>query len=61
MFKKMDLFKSTGAVLSGLVLTVLSSCGGEQQAQQQGQAPELAVMTVGVGDSELNRSYPATI
>ena len=60
MFKKMDLFKSTGAVLSGLVLTVLSSCGG-QQAQQQGQAPELAVMTVGVGDSELNRSYPATI
>ena len=57
----MDLFKSTGAVLSGLVLTVLSSCGGEQQAQQQGQAPELAVMTVGVGDSELNRSYPATI
>lgn len=61
MFKKMDLFKSTGAVLSGLVLTVLSSCGGEQQAQQQGQAPELAVMTVGVGNSELNRSYPATI
>ncbi len=61
MFKKKDLLKSTGAILSGLALTILSSCGGEQQPQQQGQAPEIAVMTVGVGNSELNRSYPATI
>ena len=57
----MDLLKFTGAMLSGLALTILTSCGGSQQPQQQGQAPEIAVMTIGTGNSELNRSYPATI
>lgn len=37
-----------------------SSCGGQQQTQQAG-APSLAVLTVQQSDSELNRSYPATI
>ena len=61
MVNKMNFLKSAGVVLSGLALTFLASCGGEQQPQQQGQAPEIAVMTIGTGNSELFRSYPATI
>lgn len=61
MFKKIDWLRATGTTLSMLALTILASCGGGQQPQQQAQAPEIAVMTIGTGNSELNRSYPATI
>ena len=43
-----------------IVLSVMTSCGGGQQ-QQQAQAPEIATITVGTSDAELNRAYPATI
>lgn len=38
----------------------MTSCGGGQQ-QQQAPAPEIATITVGTSDAELNRAYPATI
>ncbi len=43
-----------------IVLSVMTSCGGGQQ-QQQAPAPEIATITVGTSDAELNRTYPATI
>lgn len=43
-----------------IVLSVMTSCGGGQQ-QQQAPAPEIATITVGTSDAELNRAYPATI
>lgn len=39
---------------------MLSSCGGGQQ-QQQTSAPQIAVMTVENGNSELESAYPVTI
>lgn len=43
-----------------ITLSALASCGGKQQ-QQQAPAPEIATITVATGNSELNRTYPATI
>lgn len=60
MFKKMNVIKVAGVAIAGVALSVMTSCGG-QQTQQQGQVPEIAVLTVNYGNSELNRSYPATI
>lgn len=51
--------KKAGLFLSGMVVTVLSSCGGTQQ--QQAAAPQIATMTVAYGSSDLETSYPATI
>lgn len=38
----------------------MASCSGDQQ-QQQGGAPDIATMTITLGTSELNSSYPTTI
>lgn len=47
--------------ISGLgTVMALTSCG-EKQAPQQAPAPTLEVMTVNNENSELSRSYPATI
>ncbi len=43
-----------------ITLSALASCGGKQQPQQA-PAPEIATITVATGNSELNRTYPATI
>lgn len=43
-----------------ITLSAMTSCGGTQQ-QQQAPAPEIATITVATGNSELNRTYPATI
>lgn len=40
--------------------TLFAGCKGKQQDMQQ-QAPELAVLTVGETDAELNTVYPATL
>lgn len=48
------------AGLCGVVLLGLCGCGGGQQQMQQG-APQIAVMTVEQGSSDLNQSFPATI
>ena len=50
---------SLGLVAAGVGMT-LGSCGGKQQAPAQ-QAPQVAVMTVEAGSSDLTSSYPAII
>lgn len=60
----MNVKQFTIAALTGaaaISALTLSSCGGDQQAGQQQQAPEVEVMTVTPGSSELETSYPATI
>ena len=44
-----------------LAAFALTSCGGQQQQNQQAAAPSLEVITVKASDSELNHNYPATI
>lgn len=58
---KVQIFKtmSLGLISAGFALTV-GSCGGKQQAPVQ-QAPQVAVLTVQPGSSDLNSSYPAII
>ncbi len=55
--KKVRLVSMIIAVVS---LSVMTSCGGGQQ-QQQAPTPEIATITVGASNSELQRAYPATI
>lgn len=55
--KKVRLVSMIIAVVS---LSVMTSCGGGQQ-QQQAPAPEIATITIGASNSELQRAYPATI
>lgn len=45
---------------AGATLLSLSSCGKKEQ-QQQAQAPEIATMTLSLGNSEVESSYPAQI
>lgn len=61
-YKEMNakVLKTAGLFLTGAAVTVLSSCGGQQQQMQQ-QAPQIATMTVAYGTSNLDSSYPATI
>ena len=58
---KVQMFKnlSLGLAAAGAALA-LGSCGGKQQAPAQ-QAPQVAVMTVETGTSDLSSSYPAII
>lgn len=58
---KVKMFKtmSIGLAAAGAAVA-LSSCGGKQQAPAQ-QVPQVAVMTVESGSSDLNSSYPAII
>lgn len=58
---KVQMFKnlSFGLAAAGAALA-LGSCGGKQQAPAQ-QAPQVAVMTVETGTSDLSSSYPAII
>lgn len=58
MSKKM--FRLVIMSLALITLSATTSCGGNQQ-QQQAPAPEIATITVATGNSELNRTYPATI
>ena len=57
MFKKIDWLRATGTTLSMLALTILVSCGGGQQPQQQAQAPEIAVV-IQVSVSPCQNSSP---
>lgn len=60
-YKEMNakVLKTAGLFLAGAAVTVLSSCGGQQQQVQQ--APQIATITVAYGTSNLDSSYPATI
>ncbi|MBP8778040.1 MAG: efflux RND transporter periplasmic adaptor subunit, partial [Bacteroidaceae bacterium] len=44
-----------------VLATMLASCGGDQQAQQQGGIQEYAVATLTATNSELTHTYPASI
>lgn len=57
---KLNSAKFVGTSLIAGVAVMLSSCGGGQQ-QQQTSAPQIAVMTVENGNSELESAYPVTI
>jgi membrane fusion protein (multidrug efflux system) len=57
---KLNSAKFVGTSLIAGVAVMLSSCGGGQQ-QQQTSAPQIAVMTVEYGNSELESAYPVTI
>lgn len=58
----MNVKQLTIAALIGALSLTMGSCGGNQdQAAQQQQAPEIAVMTISTGSSELETTYPATI
>lgn len=58
---KMQILKSVGHVCALASVLMLSACGGGQQAGMQQQAPEVATMTITVGNSELEQTYPAQI
>jgi membrane fusion protein (multidrug efflux system) len=57
---KVKLIKISSLSLSVAMLMGLSSCGGKQETPQAG-APEIAVLTVSPGSSELSSSYPTII
>ena len=64
MFKEKSMnvssLKTTGIVLAGAALVILTGCGGKQQ-MPQGQAPAIATLTVESTNSQLENTYPATI
>lgn len=64
MFKEKSMnvssLKTTGIVLAGAALVILTGCGGKQQ-MPQGQAPAIATITVESTNSQLENTYPATI
>ncbi len=55
-----SVMKIAGVMISGAALITMSSCGGKQQ-QQQMPAPQIATMTLSLDNSEVEKSYPATI
>ena len=58
---KVQMFKTLSIGLAAVgAAAALSSCGGKQEAPAQ-QAPQVAVMTVESGSSDLSSSYPAII
>ncbi len=58
---KVKMFKTIGFGLSAVwAVVALGACGNKQQQVQQ-QAPQVAVMTVEPGSSDLNSTYPAII
>lgn len=52
--------KTTNILLATGLCVAMASCSGDQQ-QHQGGAPDIATMTISLGTSELNSSYPTTI
>ena len=56
-------FQSVAIFVASASVALLTSCGGGQNAGQQMQqaAPQIAVMTVEQGTSDLVSAYPATI
>ncbi len=58
----MTSFKLNSFAFSAGLACIIASCsGGQQQAQMQQQAPQIAVMTIEPTTSELQSTYPAII
>lgn len=58
----MKIRKLSALSLSALtVAMILPSCKGNDQNQQAGEAPELAVITVGEEDTKLETGYPTSL
>lgn len=53
--------KIKNLTMLSVLATVFASCGGNQQAQQQGGVQEYAVATLTATNSELTHTYPASI
>ncbi|MDE5838793.1 MAG: efflux RND transporter periplasmic adaptor subunit [Paramuribaculum sp.] len=64
MFKEKSMnvssLKTTGIMLAGAALVILTGCGGKQQ-MPQAQAPAIATVTVEATNSQLENTYPVTI
>lgn len=58
---KIMTLKSLSLTAALVAVAMISSCGGNQGQQMQMPAPEIAVMTVTPGNTELETTYPATI
>ena len=54
------MLKGASLLILGATALMFSSCSKQQQQQQAG-APEIATMTVALGNSEVESSYPAQI
>jgi membrane fusion protein (multidrug efflux system) len=57
---KIKVLQISSLAIGCSLLVGLSSCGGKQEVPQAG-APEIAVLTVTTGNSELSSSYPTII
>ncbi|MCC8070233.1 MAG: efflux RND transporter periplasmic adaptor subunit [Bacteroidales bacterium] len=58
----LNVLKLTGTALAGMAITVMTGCGGGQEAGQMGSmAPQIAVETLSPSSTQLESTYPATI
>lgn len=55
-----NVIKVAAIIAAGVSVMTLSSCGGKQE-QPQVQAPEIATMTLSLGNSEVESTFPAQI
>lgn len=55
-----NVIKVAAIIAAGVSVMTLSSCGGKQE-QPQAQAPEIATMTLSLGNSEVESTFPAQI
>lgn len=59
--KKIKTLTLTCLVTTATLGALMSSCGKKDEGAQQGQAPQLQVLTVEEGDATLFKSLPATL
>lgn len=59
--KKSYAFKAAGIFVAGLALTMTSSCKSERRNTEAPFAPSIKTLTVALGNTESDLSYPATI
>lgn len=59
--KKSYAFKAVGIFAAGLALTMTSSCKSEGRKTEAPFAPSIKTLTVALGNTESELSYPATI
>lgn len=55
-----NVIKVAAIIAAGVSVMTLSSCGGKKE-QPQAQAPEIATMTLSLGNSEVESTFPAQI
>lgn len=59
---KKNALRMAGLMIAGSAIALaVASCGSKQQEAQQAPAPNIATLTVGLSNSESEKTYPATI